>query len=190
MDIQNSLKRQEAFQEKFKICRRARCFSDITDLGDVKVEAVRTLKSVSVTAWRSIKNEDAFELYRSTIHDPVPLDEAWKFAEDLSEYISMQFNVPQSVVNYTVEKQTYGIRLSFLWDDSTPDTKTFHITAPPIGKQNLRQILKEEHEALDAEHNGIYDCDGRTPENLIRVVCDKYGWDCGDLEYDVDLELE
>jgi hypothetical protein len=93
MDTQNDPR----FSEYLKKIQMDGCFNGVIDINDVKIEAVRTLKNVSVTVWRSIKNEDAFELYCSTIYDPVPLDAAWKFAENLSEYVSMEFHVPCSV---------------------------------------------------------------------------------------------
>lgn len=183
---------EETFQKYTAVCKRTGCFAHArkNDPSDTMIEAVRTAWTVSVTAWNSIQDRESFEVYHADGQSGIPLDTAWDFAEALSERISAEFGVRQSIVNYTMEKQAYAVRLSFLWDDGAPDSRIFHITAPSIGRQSLEQVLKKEHQALDAEKNGIYDCDGRTPENLIRAVCDKYGWDCEELEYDADLELD
>ena len=87
----------------------------------------------------------------------------------------------------------YKVRINFVWDyEYQNDTGEFIIVVPnDVTVEEIEKILSDSHNYLcDEDEDGWYDEAGREPETLLNYVCEKYGWKCEELEFDIDMEFD
>lgn len=83
-----------------------------------------------------------------------------------------------------------NLRINFFWDDCD-DIWEFVLTVPEnVTELEVSEILIKEHNYLNMEDDeDLYGIQGRNPVTLLDYICEKYGWNWADFEFDIDLNF-